>query len=585
MRFHMGISFRFKTLKKFLIPFLIGLLSYFGFSYFNMLVVNAAWNNPSTYFTIDIPSSSDIDFPNIMFGNYTLDQFINGGYNSNNYKIIPVVKYDKTTHITTLYIIYANSGSTYADLSSYAQVTSNGSQFKATLKSSTSSLRVSTISSNYSVEQVETAYNSYVSCSMNSNGCPSTSINSYTFSLDVTGTVVDGSDLDLNTSNIFYFIYKSPIPVRYQRNTSTNNLYFYKSLKYNGQTILYGNQMPYYMDSYIPPTPGGLFWEIDDLKPIDDFFVSKVDVNDIDELEIDIRFKYYDNNMVDDLDFDTYYYGRVDNGNYYSYEKINCLRDGAITYDYDINNNYKVIYSNFRCSSSLTNYDYIYIRFRPRYINTTNNKISNIYMSSSSGYMNQTKEYNGGNFVQIMDYFDNLDNNFEMLISTNKQRQYSNYYSLDSTIIMSNVNRQDNNISNFASDNNMLFGTETNSNVIIYNIDLNNNNLNPLYVYIGDESIISFRDTNTNTFTYYDDTNTLVQGNIDNNFQVVYNSYDLNYYFSRVNNFINDIDNDLISFHNLIQTCYDSLDVSIQLIINVLYILGLSYLLFKALRK
>lgn len=32
MRFHIGVSFRWKTIKKFLIPILIGALAYFGFS-------------------------------------------------------------------------------------------------------------------------------------------------------------------------------------------------------------------------------------------------------------------------------------------------------------------------------------------------------------------------------------------------------------------------------------------------------------------------------------------------------------------------------------------------------------------------
>ena len=31
MRFHIGLSFRWKTIKKFLIPIIIGLLAYFGF--------------------------------------------------------------------------------------------------------------------------------------------------------------------------------------------------------------------------------------------------------------------------------------------------------------------------------------------------------------------------------------------------------------------------------------------------------------------------------------------------------------------------------------------------------------------------
>ena len=41
MRFHCGFSFRLKDLRKFLIPFLLGILAYFGFSYFAYINVYA----------------------------------------------------------------------------------------------------------------------------------------------------------------------------------------------------------------------------------------------------------------------------------------------------------------------------------------------------------------------------------------------------------------------------------------------------------------------------------------------------------------------------------------------------------------
>ena len=41
MRFHMGFSFRLRDLKRFLIPFLLGILAYFGFSLIGCLNVYA----------------------------------------------------------------------------------------------------------------------------------------------------------------------------------------------------------------------------------------------------------------------------------------------------------------------------------------------------------------------------------------------------------------------------------------------------------------------------------------------------------------------------------------------------------------
>ena len=46
MRFHVGVSFRLKTIKKYLIPILLGILAYFGF---NGIFANAQTNNNTYY--------------------------------------------------------------------------------------------------------------------------------------------------------------------------------------------------------------------------------------------------------------------------------------------------------------------------------------------------------------------------------------------------------------------------------------------------------------------------------------------------------------------------------------------------------
>ena len=58
MRFHVGVSFRLKSLKKLLIPILIGSLAYFGFGgLFGFLQVNAVVNT-NTQNTLTIPEVS-----------------------------------------------------------------------------------------------------------------------------------------------------------------------------------------------------------------------------------------------------------------------------------------------------------------------------------------------------------------------------------------------------------------------------------------------------------------------------------------------------------------------------------------------
>ena len=57
MRFHVGFSFRLKTLKKFLFPILIGILAYFGFGgLFGCFQVNAL-TNENTFYRFDVDKS------------------------------------------------------------------------------------------------------------------------------------------------------------------------------------------------------------------------------------------------------------------------------------------------------------------------------------------------------------------------------------------------------------------------------------------------------------------------------------------------------------------------------------------------
>ena len=67
MRFHFGFSFRLKTLKKFLLPFLVGLLAYLGLG--NILQVHAMENTNTGYYINYV----DYDFDNLSYGDYSFD--------------------------------------------------------------------------------------------------------------------------------------------------------------------------------------------------------------------------------------------------------------------------------------------------------------------------------------------------------------------------------------------------------------------------------------------------------------------------------------------------------------------------------
>ena len=87
MRFHMGFSFRFKDLKKFLFPILIGILAYFGFGgLFGCLQVHAILDMTSNYYFNNIEDFySDIDTN--KYGNVTIHEFLDNlidDYNRSN---------------------------------------------------------------------------------------------------------------------------------------------------------------------------------------------------------------------------------------------------------------------------------------------------------------------------------------------------------------------------------------------------------------------------------------------------------------------------------------------------------------------
>lgn len=64
----MGISFNLRKLKKYLIPFIIGLISFFGFSMFSCISVNALEEEP----IIEDNTSESIDYDSLYY--YSLDQ-------------------------------------------------------------------------------------------------------------------------------------------------------------------------------------------------------------------------------------------------------------------------------------------------------------------------------------------------------------------------------------------------------------------------------------------------------------------------------------------------------------------------------
>ena len=97
-------------------------------------------------------------------------------------------------------------------------------------------------------------------------------------------------------------------------------------------------------------------------------------------------------------------------------------------------------------------------------------------------------------------------------------------------------------------------------------------------------SILS-SNTNNSNITYYDDTGSLTTDVINNQHLVNTSSYDMSSLFDRVDAFINSLQTDIYELHDLIQDCYDTIPVSLQMVIEILYIFVFTLLLFKIIRR
>ena len=143
MRFHFGVSFRFKTLKKFLFPILIGVLAYFGLNFLNLgyLQVNALVNYDTnmyiSYRNINNAFEQKID------SSVSIKEFFNhlNSLDSSNYKIMIANSYftnsfDLSSNIAYLYIYLFPSSLSSLPISIYGNYNANNLRIMFSLTAS-----------------------------------------------------------------------------------------------------------------------------------------------------------------------------------------------------------------------------------------------------------------------------------------------------------------------------------------------------------------------------------------------------------------------------------------------------------------
>ena len=522
MRFHVGFSFRFKDLKKFLIPILLGILAYFGFGgLFGCIKVNAFENLDSSF---NLTYNNFYENENYYHGNDSLafvmymaiDYYRNNADNSNFELFI-----NKCDSSICLYLlqkndinynvnVYGSNGSYYVrNLFSKLNLTNNNSysyRFYMPFSSNYDVINSAWFSKFKScVVSDGTDYNS--DCLYNVSGVPFYA-DRYTYTFNTNLFSYDSMNDPPRINNVDDFTFSSVVPFYYSsfniyfrtdQNTVDSNSLFVKKIKTNGMTYSITNRIFSYfdvvngntVDNYNLITPENSLGYI---------LVGGIPKADIGNFNITLNYNYNDFNYVSNNNFVIQYFGRVNHSSYYSYEYLQCTPTNNNKFTSTYNNLQKYVSTSilpdgFSCTSDLTNYDYIYLSIVNA--NTTNfdDTVYNINVSSNYGNITRlnNKEYMG---FQIYEKFTNLDPRFEIMLSTmsvstnalfNTNSRYVNFY---------NVNRDTNSISKTYSANPVKFGTNYNTNVMLFNLpDYYGGAIN-LDLYFRFDAIMSIGDNN-----------------------------------------------------------------------------------------
>lgn len=401
--------------------------------------------------------------------------------------------------------------------------------------------------------------------------------------------------LDNNSSYVLsdfevyqYFYYSSMNNVIYYPQTVYDNTYI-KKIIINGIELEAGDRIPNYVDLSFPDDDNSLL-SFNSLQP---FLIGGIDKNNISNFKFDLGFNYLSKDYVESIRPYFYYFGRVDNGTYFSYKQLNCNGLGY-SYAFDTDNNYvnaSYLYNGFSCTDDLTDIDKIYIRVDFNY-DTTNNYNTYVYNLTYNVNGAYGKFFNYSTYITpygytIYEKFDNFDDSSSILTSTNQDSSTVQYFSNNNNTVFVNVNRDTLKVGQ-VSYNPLSFGSLYNTNGMIFNYPNNDNIDTTLELLFKPDVILSFKTivNNHDTYTYYDNNNSLTTNTIDNNVIIAFdNAYDTDYYNNIVSNYIDGLRDSIIEFSNLTQQFYDKLPDVFKTFIYVLFIMFCFYFTYLIIKR
>lgn len=592
MRFHVGFSFRLKTLKKFLIPILLGILSYFGLSYFNLTIVKA-YGNLDSYYNLEV---DEVDFSQYDIFDYNMQDLLDYSFNDyENFYVNTRVYIQGNSYAVSFALYPKNANNPNVGIYNNKGSSSGSSMHIQSYDYSYQSF-YSYYLSTYDENEFHNVYDRFIDC-LYTDYCLSSDMSSQ-YDLPSYYTDTNVNNYDSYNINVFYnnyeggYYYNNQLPViNYQSNIS-DNWFYVKSIRVNNVEVPFYDFIPSYCELYsCSSNNDNVNFELVSNRIL--YTYTNFDTNDLNDINFHYSYGVEDlNTYLDNYNDYYYFYGRVNHSNnYYSYEPINCSINKTFDNDFDLNY-FSLDIDNFTCSSSLTNYDKLFFMYG---VNFNDENISKtIKASIITSNVSFIYDYYRG---RIYDNFDNLSTDFSFVISSQSlDNKYSivNLKTNNNYVVYSDISNVNSTLNIDASGNlfqNCVIGEFCqvefyNNNLLIYNDETYNNSFNTnLGIILNNENfIISF--SNNNNYYYYDDSNNIVNNDINYTYNNTINdSYNLTYYFNQINSFIDSLDSDLYNFHNILDSIYSNIPLFIQSFIFAVYLLFLTYLLFRFIRK
>ena len=607
MRFHMGVSFRLKTLKKFIWPVLIGLLAYF----FGSGVITAKAEDyitqtqllPQDISYCDVPITDYIDyFERIKSDNYEFFVSYNGSSVAFNfYPSIPStggVKPINTLTASSGIVDWFKLGSTTENYNGYARYNTFTLSLNST-KCENIDFRDSVIAlSDFTdwMESYHDFYTNYQTIFSNINVTNFIGSSSYR---NGTGNTVYVSEKN-GYYNVYveydytvkgqYLLYSSR-PTYYDENPTYLTFDIYpKKLMLNGKLYSTGDVMDWGYQSQE---------ELKDYSYIKDVFIYD-NVSNLSTLNFKLNFNPLDSNFSYAYYPVIYYaYGQVYHSGtesynpYITFDKIDVSKCN-FTYRYNRSSDYITLeIDSFNCpSGTFTGYTLVSLDLIFEYGDYTykpSNLFYNYSLSSDSiqTYINDSKiniqasgffpYTNGGSTSSNNKVFVSSYNNYTDIVYGVSDSKYfmAIPYTLD-TLTLVNPSMSD-----LLWDKPYIYGNigKNLNQGILFTTNPEQDSTYKLSIFFNEGVILSL--TSNNNVCGYNGSFNCSSININYDDNPPEDNYDVDSYFIIVSDFIDSISNDMVNFGGLVQSVYDTIPPFISSFFVVLYILGNSYLVYK----